>query len=529
MTVTPYAAPLLALAGPLLLIAVGAIPSAVANRGGVRFANRIAWAAALAFFASLALVAVRLLGGAAASSEPAGFARAVVLLDGLTLVMLTLVSFLVAVVTRYSVNYLAGDARQGHFMKWLALTGGAVLVLVVSGNFLQFTAAWMATSLCLHRLLTFFGDRPAAMLAARQKFLISRLGDLCMAGSLWLAWKCFGTFEFVEMFARADALREAGERAPLAEAMSVLIVAGALLKSAQFPFHSWLPDTMETPTPVSALMHAGIINAGGFLVVRLSPIVVHSPAALNSLALAGAITALFASVVMLTQTSIKRALAYSTVAQMGFMMLQCGLGAFAVAILHLVAHSLYKAHAFLSSGGIVQMSKSAWTPSERPSAHPLILGATLATAVTVTWIAGAPFQVFRDGGPGLWLLGLVFAMGAAYFLWNLWASPRRAELIAPGIGIAAGVAACHFVSHLVFERALAGAIPRYAPVRAGWEYGVMLAVALLFVTVLALQAQFPAWSASRLGRRIYVHASHGFYLGALANRLVRALNPEHEA
>src|SRR5690606_5255778 len=132
-----------------------------------------------------------------------------------------------------------------------------------------------------------------------------------------------------------------------------LIICGALLKSAQFPFHTWLPDTMGTPTPVSTLMHAGIINAGGYLVIRLSPLLVENTTAMLFLATIGAVTLASASLVMLTQTSVKRMLAYSTIAQMGFMLLQCGLGAYALAVLHLIAHSLYKAHAFLSSGSTV--------------------------------------------------------------------------------------------------------------------------------------------------------------------------------
>ena len=158
----------------------------------------------------------------------------------------------------------------------------------------------------------------------------------------------------------AEVLRE-GESSTRTSELTWLclsLVCGAMLKSAQFPFHSWLPDTMETPTPVSALMHAGIINAGGFLIVRLSPLVTLSPLSLHILAVVGAFTAIFASLVMMTQASVKRMLAFSTIAQMGFMMLQCGVGAFSIAVLHIVAHSLYKAHAFLSSGSVVSISKS---------------------------------------------------------------------------------------------------------------------------------------------------------------------------
>jgi NAD(P)H-quinone oxidoreductase subunit 5 len=257
--------------------------------------------------------------------------------------------------------------------------------------------------------------------------------------------------------------------------------------------------------------------------VRLSPLVASSPAALNALALVGAFTALFASVVMLTQTSVKRSLAYSTIAQMGFMMLQCGLGAFALAILHIVAHSLYKAHAFLSSGSIVQMSRSAWVPSERPAAHPLILGATLTTAVAVTWIIAGVCGVTLASGAGVLLLGSVLTMAVAYLLWNLWSSSHRAGLIGWGFAMTIVAATSYFALHAAFEKLLAVSLPHYAPQRAPWEYGVMLLVVLLFLAVLVFQSQLPVWSGTRLGRALYVHASQGFYLGTLANRVAAPL------
>ncbi len=170
-----------------------------------------------------------------------------------------------------------------------------------------------------------------------------------------LTYYCFGSFDYRDIFASAaNAQFVIADKYHLLSWIGTLFVIGAMTKSAQIPFHSWLPDTMETPTPVSALMHAGIINAGGFLIIRLSPLVSQSHVALDLLAIVGAATAILGAVVMLTQTSIKRTLAYSTIAQMGFMMLQCGLGAFSAALLHIIAHSLYKAHAFLSSGSVLE-------------------------------------------------------------------------------------------------------------------------------------------------------------------------------
>jgi NADH:ubiquinone oxidoreductase subunit 5 (subunit L)/multisubunit Na+/H+ antiporter MnhA subunit len=279
------------------------------------------------------------------------------LLDRLTSVLLVLSTFLFAIVVRYSRRYMMGHPRQGRFLFWLCLTSTLVFALVLAPNLPVFIAAWCGISLGLHQLLQFYADRPAALLAARKKFLVSRIGDLALLAALILIHQTFGTWNFEDILAAAAQL---GVEGPGSVPSSIgwicsLLVFAALLKSAQFPFHSWLPDTMETPTPVSALMHAGIINAGGILVIRLSPLISLSDTAMVLLCVAGGVTALFASTVMLTQASVKRCLAFSTVAQMGFMMLECGLGAFHLALVHLVAHSLYKAHAFLSSGNAVQL------------------------------------------------------------------------------------------------------------------------------------------------------------------------------
>jgi len=515
----------LAALGPALLLAALLLPSKTANRHGREWAQTIAWLALGVFGLGVVLFAFVLANGLTLTptvqigSFPVGL-----YLDALTAVMFLLVSFLGVVVTRYAVNYLDGDPRQGHFSKWLAVTIGSVLTVIIAGNLLLFTAAWVATSLSLHQLLTFYHERPAAILAARKKFLISRLGDACLLGALGLTWYCLGTWQFTAMFAAVEEVRtEGGVHAACLGWCSLLLVAGAMLKSAQFPFHSWLPDTMETPTPVSALMHAGIINAGGFLVIRLSPLVTASPAALNGLAIVGAFTALFASVVMLTQTSVKRSLAYSTISQMGFMMLQCGLGAFALATLHLVAHSLYKAHAFLSSGSVVALSKSAWVPTDKPASHPFVIFATLGAAAALTWAVGAAFGIHFTKDPGVLLLGVIYLMALAYLMWNLWARTHGPAIIGWGLLLGGGASAAYFALHAMFEWLLAPSLPTYAPTREPWEFAVMILIGLLFMGVLVFQSQLPSWSSTRWGKALYVQVSQGFYLGLLANRFTRAI------
>jgi NAD(P)H-quinone oxidoreductase subunit 5 len=447
--------------------------------------------------------------------------------DNLSAVLLVLVSFLLAVIARYSVNYLAGDPAQGRFTKWLCLTGGSVLAIVISGNLVQFALAWCVTSLCLHQLLLFYPERPGAVLAARKKFIISRLGDTCMIAVIILVYDVFHTWNFSALFNAIRQLHEAGTLTNGVEinAICFLLVAVAMLKSAQFPFHSWLPDTMETPTPVSALMHAGIINAGGFLIIRLNPLVTLSPAALSTLALFGAFTALFASLVMLTHASVKRSLAFSTVAQMGFMMLECGLGAFGLAVLHLVAHALYKAHAFLASGSIVSMAKSAWTPTEKPNAHPLTLAAAFATAIALAlgcaWIFGVDYRHEL----ALFTLGCTFAMALAYALWNLWSQSLNLKLAAFGGIFGGGIVAAYFALHKIFGQ-LIGQNEWVNSQLNSWAGIALIATLLaLFLLVLIVQTELPAWTNRPFFQAIYVHARNGFYFNTLANRLVAAVWP----
>lgn len=485
-------------------------------RDGKQAAEAAAGVARLFFAAAVILAGGVMLAGPMRLELAAwGPAKLAFLVDPLSALMLLLVSFLGLVVTRYAINYLEGDPGQATFSRWLVMTVASVLLLVLSSNLLLFTVAWIATSLSLHQLLTFYRNRPAAVIAARKKFIISRLADVCMIAALVLVWHGYGTWEFHELFANP-----ASSHAGL---VAGLLVAAAMLKSAQFPFHSWLPDTMETPTPVSALMHAGIINAGGFLIVRLSPLVTQSPLALNTLALLGAFTALFASVIMMTQTSIKKSLAWSTVAQMGFMMLQCGLGAFALAVLHIVAHSLYKAHAFLSSGSVVNLTKSAWMPVGRPATHPLVVLGSLGVAIAIGGSLSVAFGLHLMNDPGQLLLMGVFVMAMAHLLWTLWSSSLRKRLILRGLGLVGVASVVCFTLHAGFQAMLVGSVSAYAPPRGVVEHGVMILVALLFLAVLVFQSQLPAWAARPAFARLYVHASNGFYLDTLFTRLCERL------
>ena len=515
---------MLALLGPLVLLGFVFVPGAWAN-GNLRLVSRLAVAATVvALVAAIGSAAMLALVGPTRWIWPLGGAFQLgVYFDVLSATILLLVAFLGAIVVRFALTYLRGDTRQGAFLKWLCVTIGAVMMLLVAGNLVMFTAAWVATSLSLNKLLTFYGERAGALISARKKFVISRTGDLCLIGTLILCYRTFGTWEFGELFARARELGASGAPIPASVTLvCFLLVAGAMLKSAQFPFHSWLPDTMETPTPVSALMHAGIINAGGFLVIRMSPIVVLSPVSLHVLAIVGAFTAIFASLVMMTQASIKRQLAFSTIAQMGFMMLQCGLGAFSIATLHIVAHSLYKAHAFLSSGSVVAIARSSWVPTARPAAHPLVMMASLLCAALLTLGAATLLGVSAQSEPGAFVLGAVLMMALTQLLWSLWGQSVSTRLVGMGVLIAGAVGAAYFALHLVSHALLAPALAIPATQLHPLWTATIIGV---FAAVLVLQSQLPQWQARPWCRSLYVHARNGFYFNTLFNRAIQAVWP----
>ena len=519
---------------PLLLMAAAFVPSRWANRHARRMAvgsEILMWIAfAAASLAAIAQILPGNWGNGSALTTPSAFAP-VAYFDVLTAVMLLLVSFVGTAVTRYARNYMEGDPEQGHFCKWLSVTIGAVLGVIVSGNLLWFTLAWMLTSLSLHRLLTFYPNRPGALLAARKKFVISRLGDAALIIAMVLIYREFGTLDFGLIFADAERLASApagsdpARSTTVLTAISALLIATAALKSAQFPFHSWLPEVMETPTPVSALMHAGIINAGGFLVVRMSPVIVLSPETLSVLAVVGAATALYGSLVMVTQTSIKKALAFSTVAQMGFMMLQCGLGAFSAAILHIAAHSLYKAHAFLSAGSVVDLARASWVqvaPREQ-TAGPL-LGA-FAGALALSLAAAYGFGVSPASEPGVVALGTVLTLAVTFLLWKSAGAHPGYRTVARATAVAACVCIGYFALQTAFAHLLRSALPSHPPRPSDFALTLTAGVTILFVTMLLVQSRLPGRINNPLWQRLYVHFYNGLYISTIANRVIERIWP----
>ena len=517
---------LLVVAPTLALLAAGLVPSDVAARYPAGIRRGALLGIVFALVAGIA-GAVRLAREGAVDavlwSTPGLTPLNVgVFFDALSAVMYLLIATVGLIIARFSVRALDGEPGAGRFFRWLAFTLGAVLLLVIARNLIMFTAGWMLTSVGLHALLVHYPDRPWAVWAARKKFLVSRLGDLLLVTALGLTIWSFGSTDYAVIFDRAAAVRAGGAGDGWLPAIALLLVLGAMTKSAQVPFHSWLPDTMEAPTPVSALMHAGIINAGGFLVIRLSPLVAASPASLHLLAVVGGVTALFGGLVMLTQTSIKRALAFSTIAQMGFMMLQCGLGAFTAALLHIVAHSLYKAHAFLANGSVLEAAARVRSDVRpRPSAT-LALGlvpVALAVAAAIVLVLFEAAGIDVGSKPGGIVLGSVLVVALTTLVWHGLVAGSWRVAAAAVVG-AAGVAGIYVVSLLGMDRLLAGsAVAHDALVPSTIDVVLGFLVVVAFLGVFAIQAAAETLARLPWIRALQVHAANGWYLDIPARQL----------
>ncbi len=285
-------------------------------------------------------------------------------IDRLTAVMLLLVTIVSSLVHIYTIGYMHGDAGYARFFGYIALFTFSMLMLVLADNLLQLFVFWEAVGLCSYLLIGHWYERASACAAATKAFIVNRVGDFGFILGLLLVWYHFGSLNYFEVFPAAH--ESAGQTmnvlAPFGGTWDVsvltliclLLFMGAVGKSAQVPLHVWLPDAMEGPTPISALIHAAtMVTAGVFMVARLSPLYDLSPMAMTVVALIGGVTMVLGASIAVTQTDIKRVVAYSTVSQLGYMVMACGLGAYASGMYHLLTHGAFKALLFLGCGSVI--------------------------------------------------------------------------------------------------------------------------------------------------------------------------------
>jgi NADH-quinone oxidoreductase subunit L len=285
---------------------------------------------------------------------PLGF-----LIDQLTVVMLIVVTSVSTLVFIYSIGYMHGDRGYYRFFSYLSLFVFSMIMLVMANNFLLLYFGWEAVGLCSYFLIGFWFDKKSAAQAGKKAFIVNRVGDFGFALGIILVFITFGSLEYTPVFdnvtsASGETMTVFGHTFDMVTVICLLLLCGAVGKSAQFPLHIWLPDAMEGPTPVSALIHAAtMVTAGVYLIARANPLFEMSHIALTVVAVIGAFTALFAASIALVQNDIKRIIAYSTLSQLGYMFLALGVGAYSAALFHLVTHAYFKALLFLGAGSVI--------------------------------------------------------------------------------------------------------------------------------------------------------------------------------
>ena len=423
--------PLLPLVSGIILGALGKNLRETSSKVGVS-------ALALAFFCSLWVLYAVSVDGPIRIMVPSfrsgtdGWFQFGLFIDRLAAVMMVLITSVSTVIHVYSVRYLEGDPGYTRFYSLLGFMTFVILSLVSSPNLLMLFVFWQLLSWALYLILAFNYGHVAAYQNAFKTLMVHRIGDVTFLCGIFLTYKYFGTLEFQELFERASQHSHMVSLLPgnlldisVVTVITLLIFIGAMAKSAQFPLHVWLPDTMDSPTPVSALMHAGIINAGGFLLNRLAPLYALSPNTLHIVFVIGAVTVVFGASMMLVQNDIKKTLGYSTMGQMGYMIMECGLGAFALAIFHLIAHGLFKASLFLSAGNVIHAARHEpkFPESSGHKATRLPAQATWVTGMIVTLIMPLIIVMVAHD---LLEVPLKDAHGAVIFLFFSWVTASQA-------------------------------------------------------------------------------------------------------
>ncbi|MDH4295136.1 MAG: proton-conducting transporter membrane subunit [Cyclobacteriaceae bacterium] len=443
-------------------------------------------------------------------------------LDAVSALMLGMIAFLGFIIIKFSINYLDGDQRQGAFIGRLAATIASVQLLVLSGNLGLLLTSWILTSISLHRLLLFYHDRPGAQIAARKKFILARLGDVSLLIAIIMLYGHFGSGNLEVIFTAINGNSFANLPFLAAEGPALFLVLAALLKSAQFPTHSWLIEVMETPTPVSALLHAGLLNAGPFLIIRMAFVMDASTAAPVLLMIVGGFTALFASVAYLTQTSVKTALGYSSVAHMGFSLMVCGLGVYPAAMLHLVAHSFYKAHAFLSSGSVVDVMRGAKVKKVTPTMNPIKIFLGMVMALTLYTVFALVWGIDPEKESSLLIIGAVIILGLARILTSAIDSKRNVGLVFQASLMALLVTIAFFSLESGTHYMLASQLPDLTMPGSGklLAAGVIM---LAFGLAVFAQIMAPGLSPKPYYKALAIHVKNGFYASAIFDGLVGAL------
>ena len=358
--------------------------------------------------------------------------------DPLSAVMMLVVTFVGFIIHVYSVGYMHGDPGYARFFTYLNLFMTSMLVLVLANNYLLMFLGWEGVGLCSYLLIGFWYHKQSASDAGKKAFVVNRIGDAGFLLGLFIIWQIFGSLHYAEIFPMIPEVQDALNRPSLLGLSAVtwltlMLFAGAVGKSAQIPLYVWLPDAMEGPTPVSALIHAAtMVTAGVYMVARSSPLFNAAPLSLAVVASIGAVTAIFAASIALVQNDIKRVVAYSTISQLGYMFLGCGVGAYASAIFHLATHAFFKALLFLGSGSVIHglsgeqdIRKMGGLRKHMPiTAWTFLIGALANAGIAPLAGFWSKDQILHaaiaSGHTWLWALGAAGAFCTAFYMFRLY-------------------------------------------------------------------------------------------------------------
>lgn len=527
--------------------------------GQFRRAQGAMWLMAGAFAGSVAaLVHVATRGPIAMRFyDPTAIAHLVLPLgfqiDRLAAVMMVLISGVGLLIFRYSIRYMFQEPGYGRFLALIAITTSVLLSMVASPNLVLLFVCWQLLSYLLYQLAHNL-SHDATREGAIHTFRLLRVGDAVFLAGILLAQALYGTTEFADLFARAiqHPVNLPGTPINGASAVALLVFLGAMGKSAQFPLHVWLPRSLYAPTPVTALLHAGIINACGFLVNRLAPLFAQSPATLHLAFAVGVVTTILGAGMMLTQNDIKRTLGFSTIGQMGYMVMECGLGAFSLAVFHLIAHGMFKAYVFLSCGDVIHKARQELTlPPQAQEAEETRLSPWIWVTGFVTTLL-LPLAIVLVAH-GVLQVPLMHSQGAMVFLFFSWMTSAQAILTLVRLRAVAswkvsaamlvtllGVVFTYLFAAARFDAFLypgahaadaffrAAALP--GPVFDGLV-AVATAVVILGWGYLYATTRGRAVRLSERGRALvdglYVLLMNQFYLDRLAGMLLRGRRPRH--
>lgn len=421
-------------------------------------------------------------------------------------VLALMVQFLCTVIAVFSARYLQGEPSQRSYILALAAVMTAVHLLLMADHWLVLITAWALVGVALQHLLCFYPDRPFALLAAHKKQIADRAADLMLIGAASLAWIEVGSGSLSELWTHIGL----NGMSTSLQFSAVFLVLAVILRSALLPVHGWLIQVMEAPTPVSALLHAGVVNLGGYVLILFSPLLEQAMPARTLLVMFGLGTAILAGLVMLTRISIKVRLAWSTVAQMGFLILECGLGLYTLAVLHLIGHSLYKAHAFLSAATVVRQTR---LQSMRGESSTIAISFWLAPVIAILTVMLTQSLLNTAAWPWWWsvILGLAWAP-------LFWLPAQRGSIREVCMHELSGLL---MVSGLTSMALLAHALPLGVYDTPNYALGLValigMSVLYLCLVILKLKPQ------ALIGLRRWSYA--GFYLDEIYTRITLKLWP----